>query len=455
MEKLKKILVGQDILALSRSKKVLWFLGVVFMIVCLVSVELYLDRSIDSQTNSDASSELILSSLLAKEGKIVTPNWYYSTEIRLLNTNLVFSPLFRIFHDWHKIRLCGSIILHLVLLLSIYTFCRKTQITVFFPAVGLMLLLPFSGEYFYNFLRFPYYIPHIVITLFIFALVIWYSENNSSKVLDLVILLISGAVSLLAGMGGARQVIVCFLPLFIAVFFPWLRNRIKTPAAYPDRKWNKYLLIVTLCIIAGCIGYILNTKVLVKSYHYCIYEVSFAGFDADRMFTAIGGLLQSLGYISGKFGGRVVFHNATAVLLLAGSVVFAFRGIKAGWRTSNAYFFFSCFYISSIAVFVLLFAFTDMVYEERYNLPVIVLAAPMIAMGLRYLNDFRRVFRTIVLLVWCGVIAFSGYDYLAGKGINEEKTNHQLIADFLVDHGYYEGYATFWNANILTELSDG
>ncbi len=79
----------------------------------------------------------------------------------------------------------------------------------------------------------------------------------------------------------------------------------------------------------------------------------------------------------------------------------------------------------------------------------------MIAMGIRYLNDYHRSFKVIVLLAWCAAIAFSGYDFLADKGVQEDKRDHQLIADYLVENGYYKGYATFWNANILTELSNG
>ena len=338
MMKLKRILVGEDILELSRVKKLIWLFGIIFMIVCLVSFELYLDRTLESQTDSDVSSELILSNLLAKEGQIITSNWYYSTEIRLLNTNLVFAPVFRFFHNWHKIRLCGTIILHFCLLLSAYILCRKARITFFFPAVGLMLLLPFSSGYYSFVLRFPYYIPHLIISIFLFALVIWFSEHKNNVFQNTLLLLVCGIISLLAGMGGARQVIVCLLPMFLSVLLPYFHKMIKTQDVFPECKWNKHLLVVSMCLVTGYIGYLLNTTVLVENYHFQVYDISFSGFDANRMFTAIGGLLQSLGYISGKVEGKVIFHNATAVILLVGSVIFAIRGIRKGWQISNSFF---------------------------------------------------------------------------------------------------------------------
>ncbi len=61
------------------------------MILCFAVV---LNRTFDRRVNADDAGELILSSLLAKEHRILTLNWYYSTELRVLNTQLVFAPLF-------------------------------------------------------------------------------------------------------------------------------------------------------------------------------------------------------------------------------------------------------------------------------------------------------------------------------------------------------------------------
>ena len=41
------------------------------------------------------------------------------------------------------------------------------------------------------------------------------------------------------------------------------------------------------------------------------------------------------------------------------------------------------------------------------------------------------------------------YDYHQGD------VNYEMAADWLVEHGYTQGYATYWNANLLTAASDG
>jgi ABC-type cobalt transport system substrate-binding protein len=55
-------------------------------------------------TNSDVSSELMLSKILSQENTIFTNQWYYSTELRVLNSQLISSLLFRFIDNWPLIR---------------------------------------------------------------------------------------------------------------------------------------------------------------------------------------------------------------------------------------------------------------------------------------------------------------------------------------------------------------
>lgn len=456
MLRLKRLLLGEEILSLSKKRKIAWVLGMILLIVCLVCLEIYLDRTLETQSDSDVSSELVLAKILAEEGSILTPNWYYSTELRVVNTNLVFAPLFRIFQDWHTVKLCGIVILHLCLLLSAYLFCRVTKTAAFFPAVGLMLILPFSYEYYYIVLRFPYYVPHLVMTLLIFALAVRFSENQGWSMKSFLPLLLGAALAFGAGLGGARQVAVFLLPFFLAVLIPALQQNAGRTAMCRvlGKRWNRYLLSAFLCLLAGGAGFLLNATVLQQHYHFKAWELSFTEFDAARVYTVLDGFLKSLGYITGKLEGRVLLHNGTAALLLLSSLFAAVMGIRTGKKKSSSYYFFSIFYLVSAAVFILLYAFTDMSYGTWYNLPIVFLGAPLIAMGLKYL-DYSRGFKAAALAVWCTLNVLCGAEFLSHRGIAEKKSDHQEIAEFLVSNEYYNGYASFWNANILTELSNG
>jgi len=49
--------------------------------------------------DSDASSELVLARQLFESGKTISGDWFYSTELRVLNAQLVYSAMFRIFSN--------------------------------------------------------------------------------------------------------------------------------------------------------------------------------------------------------------------------------------------------------------------------------------------------------------------------------------------------------------------
>ena len=141
-------------------------IGLLILALFFVILNVFIYQTVDYNLNSDDASELMLAKILAKEGRIITDSWYYSSEIRFLNTQLVFAPLFLLTSNWHLVRCLGTAILQMVMLCSLYCLCKRSQCTRFFPFAGLMLILPFSEEYYSFVIRVPYYIPHISISFF-------------------------------------------------------------------------------------------------------------------------------------------------------------------------------------------------------------------------------------------------------------------------------------------------
>ena len=77
--------------------------------------------NIDDILDSDISSEMVLGELLSKEHGIISPNWFYSTEIRVLNNQIVFSILLTLFHSYHIARVLSGIILVMIIMLLLKT----------------------------------------------------------------------------------------------------------------------------------------------------------------------------------------------------------------------------------------------------------------------------------------------------------------------------------------------
>lgn len=61
--------------------------------------------------DSDLASEMILSDLLNKEGTIISHNWFYSTELKVVNLQWFYRLGLLIFpNDWHLARTFGMAI---------------------------------------------------------------------------------------------------------------------------------------------------------------------------------------------------------------------------------------------------------------------------------------------------------------------------------------------------------
>ena len=75
----------------------------------------------DHWLDSDMAAEMIFSRLLADSGHLfATPEWYYSTEFRVLYTQLVMTPLFLLTDNWHLIRMAANLVTYLLMVFSYF-----------------------------------------------------------------------------------------------------------------------------------------------------------------------------------------------------------------------------------------------------------------------------------------------------------------------------------------------
>ena len=115
----------------------------VFLILCF-----FLARYTVYTLDSDASSELVLAKLLSEEGRLLTEDWLYGSELRVFYSQLIFTPLFSVFDSWRALRFTGTLIMLIALVLAFYWFCRKTDSRSSFALGAMLMLLPLSRIYF-------------------------------------------------------------------------------------------------------------------------------------------------------------------------------------------------------------------------------------------------------------------------------------------------------------------
>ena len=84
------------------------------LVLELLLLLLYLNGRINKLLDSDMSSEMILGQLLARNNELMTTKFYYSTEMRVLSIQLVFALCFKLFRDWHVIRMAVMVCLWVI-----------------------------------------------------------------------------------------------------------------------------------------------------------------------------------------------------------------------------------------------------------------------------------------------------------------------------------------------------
>ena len=126
----------------------------------------------DHWLDSDMAAEMIFSRILAGEHQMVsTTNWYYSTEFRVLYTQLIMGPLFRICNNWHVIRTITNLVFYGLMLASYYYFMKPLKVSRRLTVLSsCLLLLPFSETMMTHMQMGNTYMSHVILVLWFFGM---------------------------------------------------------------------------------------------------------------------------------------------------------------------------------------------------------------------------------------------------------------------------------------------
>ena len=112
----------------------------------------------------------------------ITDKWHYSSELRVFNTQLVYRLAMALFPDnWHYARVFSVAVFLMILILSALLLVKAAKL----GTAGLWwcaaVALPVGQWYGWNVIYNSYYIPHIAISMVSVALIIAYSRSAKSQ----------------------------------------------------------------------------------------------------------------------------------------------------------------------------------------------------------------------------------------------------------------------------------
>lgn len=473
-------------------------LAAVFLMLVLLNV-LWGDHWIDS----DMAAEMVFSRLLAQEGRwIATENWYYSTEFRVLYTQLIMTPLFHVFSDWHVIRVITNIITYL-LMLGAYFYCMRPlkirRSVVVFSAV--ILLLPFSETFVTHMQMGNTYMWHVILILLAFGMFLRLAGRDGIGKLSRILTgILYVGLSMVCGLSGVRYMLALQVPMCLTAGIYILKSREfallrkEFSAAHPWQQLRtvlsgekrSYLAYSLLGLIAALIGYVMNVAVLGRRFRFQMYDATnfikiFQGVLLERIQDTVGNLLQLFGYIEEKgflsirglisllafgFLAGIVFLTVRCSRLLAGEwKKWEAEEEKDGQQEKRAdqagqqreilahSRFILWFFVTAFVLNTFVFLFTTSTIVARYYITVFLFVLPLLCIYFTY--ESLPLDRLLLTVLLCGALALTTakcvYSFI-DKDKNEDK---RTVAAYLEEQGYTFGYASYWNGNIMTELTDG
>ena len=414
--------------------------------------------------DSDLASEMILSDLLNKEGTIISHNWFYSTELKVVNLQWFYRLGLLIFpNDWHLARTFGMAITLTLFAAAMLFFVKCAGL----GRAGLWmvgtLLWPFGQHYLVYAIYGGYYLVYTFFYMLVLALVL--RSLDADKKHCALQWVLACVITAVAGMNGVKQLMVFHAPLCLAaaiLLVLALHSCGKTDwkaALDVCRKEVRLLAASLVTAVAAAAGYFVSNAVLSRMYDFKSYN--FIVWNRDEDWFTLDRILMDFFHEFGYENGSGVFHFggiAAAVGLLLGCWMFfcIVRLLLRLDKLERNDKLLVLLLVAMLAVCGVAYTYFHEYYLYFWlmNMPV---AIAVMAVEIKT-EDFHilgaRQLLGVGLAACFTLCAVSTvrqeqeHPYLAHKGLN-------TAAEWLVDNGYTQGYSTFWNGNAMTELTSG
>lgn len=419
---------------------------------------------------SDSASDILYAYLLTNEGKLVSNNWYFSTELRILDNELLFALLFKMFPElsWWTIETIGTAIMNVIMGLASVLIAYKLELGYKSLWMFGFALLPYGkSEYYYVLMHgCGYYVFAIIEVFIILSLFLAGIDCVNKNKFQLVMVYICYlGLSLLIGMQGIRLLANLYAPLLLTSIILFMYDFFSDKNIFSIKKIifmllrDKRVLLAVGGMCMAMAGYSVNILALAKRYTWQQFNnLHWKAFSIDPVLTFFSEIFSNLGYIE-EWGGVFSFGEFANLFSLVIFALILFSLVTACKKACIAPKdrFIICFFCLALLLHLFIYIFLQEKYKPRYMLPFFMLFPHIIALMLKY---WKNSIRKIVILIFtvCSIVTSINTVYFWYFRENHQSINidkQKEMTDFLVDKGYEYGFATFWYCNSSIQLSDG
>lgn len=406
--------------------------------------------------NADDSSEMVYAAQMNEEGSLHTENWLYSTELRVVSPVQLYQLGLKIFPDnWSAARAFAQALSMLGIAACVLLFARILGLGMHAPLLATAFLLPFSFDYMYIMLFGCHYAVHLMISLIVLCLVMRFggrTVRHAGASLALLVFL-----GLWSGLSGLRMLTMLVAPLCAAsVILALLACRNHACAAEaaqdPAVRMAGAALLNTL---AAAVGYVLNVKVFGPHFSYPTYsDLQMGRLNVLDFANQLNGIIRTFGYRDQVplFSIRGIGCWVALLIVLMLFTALARMFIRRR-EISAQHSLLAMTATVAIVLGMMLNVFLGQILV-RYFIVGTLLLVTVLFVAMKTEPCRNKLLHMAAPWFVIGCLAFVSvptllYDWNLGR------VNYEMAADWLVEHGYTQGYATFWNANTIVEASDG
>ena len=289
-------------------------------------------------------------------------------------------------------------------------------------------------------------------------------------------------LSFLGGLAGVRHLMIIFAPLLLSiVLFCFVEDfkaaNAQNAALFSTRKL-RFLLPGILTLAASLAGVVINSAILQTYFSFSQYtDTTLETLNFSQLSEVFYGFFHQFGYRK-NLSILSLMGILSLLALVAGSycVVSSIKRILRHHAENNlGQAIINAFFLCFTAVMLVLFLLTGgsgKYYYVLYLSPCYPWAVTVAISDWSAYKEKVHPFNVKRIFYWLTVACFlmnslanigffwgiqafdQPYEGLVYKN-RDCVAQKQAAVDFLCDNGYSIGYATYWNCNVVTEISDG
>jgi hypothetical protein len=433
--------------------------------------------------HSDSAMFNLLADEIIRTRQFFPSDWYYVNDIWILTPHLVIVPLALLFHQPFMLHATACFVFAILFAGALYLLCDASGLkrTDFLFAISLLFtgLSPLFAENLFG--QFAYggsVASTFVVLALVFSTLQAYNERDRSSLRLRSCLLVIFLSTVMAS--GVRGLLLDVLPSIATLAIVTLILPREGPQ--PVFRLRAVLYVGLLIIAAAVLGMMcfiaIRAGVHFQNYasgaHYVDYEQlkSNIGIFAEGFLKFTGAMPtpnKDLISVYGFITAYRLFWFGLALLLPFG-LLFWYRRI-----TNPNFQFLIVYYVFSFVVTSYVYVFSSLaenVFTFRYLISPCILAIILIVYAIKELRVRYGAAWACLALAACLPIYASSYSQMIapyfkanvrpmigtkhriGSFLHHENPQ-QPLADYLVSQNLRYGYATYWNAGVLTILSSG